>query len=119
MKKTCTINYRLLEKKENDKGVFLTFEKTEQSPRGWLDRVRNFFGLGFFGKEETTQFDVFYPISENGIKFQTNMCFADGSNVPFRLAEQLVRLEEIALFKEKPSIELVAEPAELVSEKSK
>jgi hypothetical protein len=110
------IEYKLLSKKENDQGVSLTFQKTEEcltevwvdaKPQTFLEKCCSLFGMktGRWSSDtevDISEFDVFYPKSKHGVARTTDMCYSDGQQVSFELQQQLLRIVEMASFKEKP-----------------
>jgi hypothetical protein len=109
------IRYKLLSKQENDQGVSLTFQKIEEllvevwvdakSPT-LLDKFFAIFGMkaGHWSSDiekSVSEFDVFYP-KKNSVSFTTDMCYTDGSHIAFELRQQLLRVADMASFKENP-----------------
>ena len=114
------VKYKLLNKRQNDSGVSVTFEKkTERIEEFWVSRdpktlwekFISFFGerVGRMGTkvvEDVSEFDVFYPI-ESRVHFKTRLCYLNGSKIPYEVADQLKNLIEISKFKEQPVKEFI------------
>ena len=114
--------YKLLSKRENDQGVSLTFQKTSEllvevwvdtKPQTFWEKLWSAFGaktgrLSSDTEENITEFDVFYPTTEHGVKRTTDMCYTDGTHIEFELRQQLLRVADMASFKEKPAKEFEA-----------
>ena len=111
------IRYKLLSKQENDRGISLTFQKTEEQlvevwvdakSQTFMDKFFSFFGmkaghLSSDTEKNLSEFDVFYPKTEHGVARKTDMCYTNGAHIDFELREQLLRIAEMASFREKPA----------------
>lgn len=114
------VKYKLLSKRQNDMGVSLTFQKTEEwieenwkskEAETFWEKLCSVFGIkpGYVAAELATrisEFDVFYPI-RSGVHFDADLCYEDGSGIDYELVDKLKNLIKISNFKEKPIIEFV------------
>lgn len=96
------MNYKILNKTQNDKGVSFRVAKTQKVAQTLSDTVLRFFGCDV-GAEVTEEFEVFYPISKHGIHFDTEMSYMDGAPVSLSLRNKIVALARIADFQETPA----------------
>lgn len=85
--------YTYSSRKENSKGVEITFEYQDYDPTF----IEKLFGTPLYNGK----ISVFYPLSDNGVHFTTDLAFTKtGEKVPYGLKDQLLSLYNIAKMKE-------------------